>query len=423
MSEPVYKNNTLYVENVSVQHIAEKIGTPLYVYSKARLGQQLAAYVNTLKKHSDHQRMHRVCYAVKANSNLSILQHIASAGAGFDIVSVGELERVLCAGGRPENVVFSGVGKLPYELKRALDVGISCFNIESEAELLMLQQVASEMGEVANISLRVNPDVDAQTHPYISTGLKDNKFGIDILSAEQLYLQAAACSHLNIKGIDCHIGSQLTTLRPFLDAMDRVLDLVDRLEVQGVTLSHLDMGGGLGIPYDGEEIPSVEAYIDALCAKLGQRPLSLILEPGRSLIAEAGLLITQVILLKNNGEKKFAVVDAGMNDLVRPSLYQATHRIDPVSCVSNEPPAVYDIVGPVCETADCFDKQQVLSLKPNDYLAIMDAGAYGMCMASNYNSRPRAAEVMVDNTHWEVIRRRETLDDMLAMEVLHSSGG
>ena len=423
MNETGYKNNILHVEKVSVLSVVEKTGTPVYIYSKARLNEQIDAYLNALSKHSDEQQKHQICYAVKANGSLCILKHMASRGVGFDIVSAGELERVLRAGGRPETIVFSGVGKLYSELKRALEVGIACFNIESEAELVMLQQVANEMGKVANVSFRVNPDVDANTHPYISTGLKDNKFGVDIFEVEALYQQAAACSHLNVKGVDCHIGSQLTTLQPFMDAMDRVLALVDRLAAQGIKLSHIDMGGGLGVPYEGESIPPVSQYIDGLCDKLKHRKLSLILEPGRSLVAEAGALMTQVVLLKSNGDKQFAVVDAGMNDMMRPSLYQAKHRIKQVRVSGADQPVAYDIVGPVCETADCFDRQQLLFLSQGDYLSIMDVGAYGMSMASNYNSRLRAAEVMVDNDQWDLIRRRETLDDMLATEVMHSSGG
>jgi len=419
MAKVAYKENELYIENVSALKIAKQVGTPVYIYSKAMFSERLTAYLEALKKWG---AQHKACYAVKANSNLRLLQHAAALGAGFDIVSVGELERVLIAGGDPSTVVFSGVGKLPDELKRALDVEIACFNVESEAELHQLQTIAAESGKVANISFRVNPDINAETHPYISTGLKENKFGINIKEAEALYLQAAGLSHINVTGVDCHIGSQIVTLQPFLDAMDRVLGLVDRLAKQGIGLSHLNMGGGLGVPYEGQTIPSIETYIDALCSKLANRSLGLLVEPGRSLIAEAGFLLTKVVLQKRNGEKQFTIVDAGMNDLIRPALYSAHHAIKPV-VLKKESTVLSDIVGPVCETADCFAKGLELCVTAGDYLCMMNAGAYGMSMASNYNSRPRAAEVFVDGSEWSVIRKRETIDEMLSMEKKYSLGG
>ena len=423
MSDINYKNNRLHVENVALDEIAKKTGTPVFIYSKAMLEKRLNAYMDALNNSSNTQRQHKVFYAVKANANLSLLREIAKMGAAFDIVSQGELERIIMAGADPEKVVFSGVGKLPAELKRALDVGVSCFNIESEAELLMLEKIADDCKKVANISLRVNPDVDAETHPYISTGLKENKFGIDITRAESLYQKAFRSSHLCVTGIACHIGSQLTSVQPFLDAMDRLLELVDKLEQQNITLSHIDMGGGLGIAYEGEVIPSIETYVNALCTKLGNRKLSLHLEPGRSLVAEAGVLLTQVILTKKNSGKYFAIVDAGMNDLVRPALYQAKHAIRPVNLQTDKKLELYDIVGPVCETADCFAKRMKMALSQGDYLAIMDSGAYGSVMSSNYNARPRAPEVIINENDWHIIRRRETFADMISIEMTHSSGG
>ena len=432
MSELRYKNNELYLENVAIKTIAGHAGSPVYIYSKAKLTQQMSAYLQALDVYGEADHSHKICYAVKANANLSILNYLASLGAGFDVVSAGELECVLRAGGNPEKIVFSGVGKKAGELQYALDTGIYCFNIESEAEMIMLQEVASRCNKPADISVRVNPDVDAGTHPYISTGLLENKFGVDIDTADALYRLAATCSHLAVKGIDCHIGSQITEIQPFLNAMDKLLVLVNRLHAEGIMLSHIDMGGGLGISdsrsiegYVAENTAAtllIDDYVKALVNKLKGTGLSLILEPGRSLVAESGTLLMQVILLKENNGKGFAVVDAAMNDYIRPALYQVEPHIMPVYQRHNIEPMAYDIVGPVCETSDCFIKKQLLSVTQGDYLAMMNTGAYGMSMASNYNSRPRVAEVLVDQERWKIIRRRETLDDLLASDMLHVPG-
>ena len=432
MSELRYKNNELYLENVAVKTIAEHVGSPVYIYSKEKLAQQMGAYQQALETYGEVGHSHKICYAVKANTNLSILNYLASLGAGFDVVSSGELECVLRAGGDPEKTVFSGVGKKISELQYALEAGICCFNIESEAEMGMLQEVASRCNKPANISIRVNPDVDANTHPYISTGLMENKFGVDIDTAEALYRLAAACSHLVIKGIDCHIGSQITEIQPFVNAMDKLLVLVNRLRAEGIVLSHMDMGGGLGIrdslsvgggvAEGAAETLLIRDYVKVLAEKLKGTELSLILEPGRSLVAESGMLLMQVILLKENNGKRFAVVDAAMNDYIRPALYQIEPHIVPVYQCHNTKPVAYDIVGPVCETSDCFIKNQLLSVAQSDYLAMINTGAYGMSMASNYNSRPRVAEVLVDKEQWKIIRRRETLDDLLASDMFHVPG-
>lgn len=405
-----YRDGELYAEELSVADIVEQVETPCYIYSRATLERHYQAYVEACGSQN-----HLICYAVKANSNLGVLNLLARLGSGFDIVSVGELERVLAAGGDPAKVVFSGVGKQAHEIRRALQVGVYCFNVESEAELELINQVASDMGQTAPVSLRVNPDVDANTHPYISTGLKENKFGIDITQAVEVYRHAATLSNLQIKGVDCHIGSQLTELQPFLDALDRVLLLVDELSGLGIQLQHLDLGGGLGVAYQGETPPHPSQYAAAIAHKLNGRELTLIFEPGRSIAANTGILVTSVLLLKNNQEKNFAVVDAAMNDLLRPALYSAWQDIIPVK-PHDGTAQTYDIVGPVCETGDFLGKDRELSLTPGDLLAVRSAGAYGFTMSSNYNSRNRVAEVMVDGEQMHIVRKRETFTNQIALE-------
>lgn len=406
-----YRDGRLYCEAVALEQIAARFGTPCYVYSRATIERHWQAFSRPLTAHE-----HLLCYAVKANSNLGILSLLARWGAGFDIVSVGELERVLAAGGNPRKVVFSGVGKRADELRRALEVGIHCFNVESLAELERLNQIAGELDCRAPVSLRINPDVDAGTHPYIATGLKESKFGIPMSAAEDSYLQAAALPHIRLLGVDCHIGSQLTTLAPFTDALERVLLLIDRLKERGITLSHLDMGGGLGIPYHHEHPPSPDAYASALLRALHNRPLLLIIEPGRAIVGNAGILLTKVEYLKHTPHKNFAIVDAAMNDLVRPALYHAWQNIVPVVPRSDAITNLYDIVGPVCETGDFLGRERHLALAAGDLLAVRSAGAYGFTMSSNYNSRPRAAEVLVDNTDAYCVRAREPLATLFAGE-------
>lgn len=406
------RNGELYIEDTSLRAVAERFGTPCYVYSRAAFTQHYLAYAQALGNHPG-----MICYAIKTNSNLAILNMLAKLGAGFDIVSGGELERVLRAGGSPSRIVFSGVGKKPEEIERALDVGIHCFNVESEAELEMLAEIAARLGKVANISLRVNPDVDAQTHPYISTGLKENKFGITFERAIAVYERAAQLPSLSIQGVDCHIGSQLTQLTPFLDALDRVLVLVDQLAERGIQIRHLDLGGGLGVTYRDETPPAVADYMAAIKARIGDRKLSLMFEPGRSIAANAGVLLTRVILLKPTEHKNFAVIDAAMNDNIRPSLYQAWQDIRAVVPRSGSAKA-WDLVGPVCETGDFLGKDRELALEQNDLLAMMSAGAYGFAMSSNYNTRGRAAEVVVDGDQMHEVRKRETFDDMIRGEAL-----
>ncbi len=405
-------NGELYVEDMPLAEVAREFGTPTYVYSRAAFTRHYLAYAEAL---GDHPGM--VCYAVKANSNLAVLNLLARLGAGFDIVSGGELERVLRAGGDPARVVFSGLGKTRGEMIRALEVGIFCFNVESEAELEQLSQVASELGQVANISLRVNPDVDAQTHPYISTGLKENKFGIDIERAPAVYRRASELPGLSVQGLDCHIGSQLTQLSPFMDALDRLLLLVDQLAAEDIQIQHLDLGGGLGVTYQSEAPPPVSDYMSAIKQKLGDRPLSLMFEPGRSIAANAGVLLTRVLYLKPTEHKNFAVIDAAMNDNIRPSLYQAWQDIRPVREHEGET-KTWDLVGPVCETGDFLGKDRALALNSGDLLAMMSAGAYGFGMSSNYNSRGRPAEVLVDGDRAHQVRARETIDDQLRGEQL-----
>jgi diaminopimelate decarboxylase len=408
------RNGELYIEDTPLSAVAVRFGTPTYVYSRAAFTQHYLEYAGALGSHPG-----MICYAIKANSSLAILNLLAKLGAGFDIVSGGELERVLRAGGKPERIVFSGVGKTAIEMARALDVGIYCFNVESEAELELLAQVAAQKGKVASVSLRVNPDVDANTHPYISTGLKENKFGITIERAKTVYQRASELPSLAIKGVDCHIGSQLTQLVPFLDALDRLLALIDQLAASGIRISHLDLGGGLGVTYRDETPPSVAAYMAAIKKKIGDRPLSLLFEPGRSISANAGVLLTQVMFLKPTEDKNFAIIDAAMNDNIRPALYQAWQDIRPLKPRVSEHKK-WDIVGPVCETSDFLGKDRLLAIEPGDYLAVMSAGAYGFSMSSNYNTRGRAAEVIVDGDQIHLVRTRETFEDMIRGETFIS---
>ncbi|MEW6693196.1 MAG: diaminopimelate decarboxylase [Pseudomonadota bacterium] len=400
------RDGALHAEGVPLSAVASAHGTPTYVYSRAEIEARFRAYDAAFGRHP-----HLVCFAVKSNSNLAVLNLLARLGAGFDIVSGGELERVLAAGGEAGKVVFSGVGKSRAEMARALEVGIRCFNVESLPELERLNEVALAHGKRAPVSLRVNPDVDAKTHPYISTGLKENKFGIAIEDAEAAYLRAAALPGLEVVGVDCHIGSQLTELRPFLDALERVLALVERLAAQGVRLHHLDLGGGLGIRYRDETPPAPAELVGALMDRLGQTGYEIIVEPGRSIVGNAGVLLTRVELLKHSPHKDFAVVDAAMNDLMRPALYGSWMDIQPVAAREGEP-REYDVVGPVCETGDFLGKGRRLVLAEGDLLAIMGAGAYGFTMSSNYNTRPRAAEVMVDGSAMHLVREREHLPDL-----------
>lgn len=406
------RDGELYAEEVPVSRIVAAHDSPCYIYSRATLERHFRAYDQALR-----DMPHRICYAVKANGNLAVLNVLARLGAGFDIVSGGELERVIRAGGDPGNTVFSGVGKQRWEMERALRAGVHCFNVESEAELELLNAVAAEQDRRAPVSLRVNPDVDAGTHPYISTGLRDNKFGIDINRARDVYRHAASLSHLNVIGVDCHIGSQLTETAPFLDALDRVLVLVDALAEDGITLQHLDMGGGLGVPYRDETPPSPQAYGEALRERLGARDLELILEPGRSIAANAGIMVTRVQSLKPGEARSFAIVDAAMNDLIRPSLYDAWQGIEPVVDNPSADSGVYDVVGPVCETGDFLGKDRALAIEPGDLLAVRSAGAYGFVMSSNYNARNRPPEILVDGEHVYLARRRETLEEQMAPEL------
>jgi len=407
-----YRDGVLHAEDVPLPRIAEAHGSPCYVYSRATLERHWLAFDSALGDHP-----HLVCYAVKANSSIAVLNVLARLGSGFDIVSVGELERVLRAGGDPARVVFSGVGKRADEMRRALEVGIRCFNVESQAELLRLNQVAGELGVQAPVSIRVNPDVDAQTHPYISTGLKENKFGVDIKTAPALYRQAAEMAHLKVVGVDCHIGSQLTQLSPFVDALKRVLELARNLEAEGIGLDHLDLGGGLGVRYRDETPPLPDAYARALFEGLADTRYEILLEPGRAIAGNAGVLLTRVEYLKHTEHKDFAVVDAAMNDLIRPALYGAWQEIVPVSPRQGTARS-YDVVGPVCETGDFLGKERELVLAEGDLLAVRSAGAYGYTMSSNYNTRPRAAEVMVDGDQAHLVTRRETLEELFARETV-----
>ncbi|KHF26599.1 diaminopimelate decarboxylase [Solemya velum gill symbiont] len=406
-----YKGGQLFAEGVAVAEIAQQYGTPCYVYSRATLERHWHAFNDAFNNHP-----HLICFAVKANSNLGVLNVLARMGSGFDIVSVGELERVLAAGGDPKRVVFSGVGKRSDEMRRALEVGIHCFNVESETELQLLNQVALECGTKAPVSLRVNPDVDAGTHPYISTGLRENKFGVPVSEAKRLYHEAKELAGLDLAGIDCHIGSQLTELTPFLDALDRILALIDELAADGIKLRHIDLGGGLGVPYTDEQPPLPHNYAEAVRDHITARDLEVILEPGRAIAANAGILLTRVEYLKPTEEKDFAIVDAAMNDLLRPSLYNAIQQIIRADQNAQGRDGLYDIVGPVCETGDFLGKSRSLSLAAGDLLAVRSSGAYGFTMSSNYNSRPRAAEVMVDGDQVYVVRERETIESLFAGE-------
>lgn len=408
-----YRGNQLFAEDVPASAIANTYGTPTYVYSRDTIERNYLAYTQALVGDK-----HLVCYAIKSNSNLAVLNVLARLGAGFDIVSVGELERVLAAGADADKVVFSGVGKQAHEMRRALEVGVHCFNIESEAEMELLQEVAADMGKTAPISIRINPDVDAGTHPYISTGLKENKFGIGIQQAPAAYQRAQQLPNLNIIGVDCHIGSQLTEIDPYLDAIDRLLTLIDELAGLGIAIEHLDLGGGLGVNYADEEPLAIAEFIQRIQAHIGERDLDLIFEPGRSISANAGIMLTQVEYLKNNEDKHFAIVDAAMNDLIRPSLYGAWQDIIPADLTTDAKTENFDIVGPICESGDFLGKNRDLAIAAGDLLAVCSAGAYGFGMASNYNTRPRAAEVMVDGNQMHLIGEREKLADLWAREKL-----
>ncbi len=408
-----YRNNELYAEDVPVQDICHQYGSPFYVYSRATLERHWLAFDRAFGDHA-----HLICYAVKANSNIALLNILARLGSGFDIVSLGELERVLAAGGDAKKIVFSGVGKREDEILAALKIGIRCFNVEVIDELDRINRLAGQVGVIAPVSFRVNPDVDANTHPYISTGLKENKFGIDITLALAEYRRAAQMSNIKVVGIDCHIGSQLTETRPFLDALDKVLDLVAALKAEGIVLHHLDLGGGLGIRYNEEQPPEPADYIAAVLERLGKTDFEILLEPGRAIVGNAGILVTQVEYLKPTEHKNFAIVDAAMNDLVRPSLYSAWQAIIPVNLVSDAVEQLWDIVGPVCETGDFLGKDRALKLAQGDLLAIRSSGAYGFSMSSNYNSRPRVAELMVDGDQVYLIREREKIAELWSGEHL-----
>lgn len=410
-----YRNDTLFVEAIPLPQIAEEFGTPCYVYSHAALTQAYEAFHTAFSN-----RDHLICYAVKANSNIAILNLFARLGSGFDIVSEGELQRVIKAGGDPQKIVFSGVGKTIQEMRAALSANILCFNVESEAELVALNETAQSMGKIAPVSLRVNPDVDAKTHPYISTGLKENKFGVPADEAIRIYQSAHLYPHIRFTGLDCHIGSQLTELDPFIQASRKMLQLLNRLQAIGLEITHLDLGGGLGIRYTDEAPPSIQQYVTGLCSQTNMIKQRLLIEPGRSLVGNAGILLTKVEYLKHTPARNFAIVDAAMNDLMRPSLYDAYHEILPV-VRNSDIPKTYQVVGPVCETGDFLGHDRQLKLGAGDLLAVMSSGAYGMSMSSNYNSRPRAAEVMVDKNSIHLIRHRETIDQLIAPEALISS--
>lgn len=409
-----YRNGELYAEDAAVQDIVYHYGSPCYIYSRATLERHWQAFDQAFGA-----TPHLICYAVKANSNLAVLNLLARLGSGFDIVSIGELNRVIAAGGDPKKVVFSGVGKREDEILAALKLGIRCFNIEVREELDRIDTLAAQLGVVAPVSFRVNPDVDAKTHPYISTGLKENKFGIDIGGALGEYRRAMAMPNIKVVGIDCHIGSQLTDNAPFLDALDRLLVLVDNLKSEGIELHHLDLGGGLGIRYRQEQPPEPDEYIQAILDRLGDRRYEILLEPGRAIVGNAGILVTQVEYLKPTAHKNFAIVDAAMNDLLRPALYSAWQEIIPVQAAGNDVATLtWDIVGPVCETGDFLGKDRQLALSPGDLLAVRSAGAYGFSMSSNYNSRPRPAEIMVDGSQIHTIREREPMPQLWSGEHL-----
>jgi len=411
MHEFHYANGQLCAEKVQLADIAEQFGTPCYVYSRKAIEQQWQAYDLAFSG-----RKHLVCYAVKANSNLAILNLLARLGSGFDVVSAGELQRVIRAGGDPHKVVFSGVGKTHEEMRLALEAGIKCFNVESESELRVLNDVAARTGSRAPVSIRVNPDVDAQTHPYISTGLRENKFGIDISLAESVYKRAMDMPYLDVTGIDCHIGSQITSLGPYRDACEKILRLVTRLGSEGIRLQHIDTGGGLGIRYQDENPPTPAELIQSLCRIFPDDSMELLIEPGRSIVGNAGVLLTTVLYLKQSQAKNFAIVDAAMNDLIRPVLYNAWQEILPLQAESTVQAQEYDIVGPVCETGDFLGLGRMLALAEGDLLAVCDVGAYGFCMSSNYNARPRPPEVIVDDHETHEIRRRERIEDLYREE-------
>jgi diaminopimelate decarboxylase len=406
-----HQQGQLYAESIPVATLATEFGTPLYIYSRAAIEKQWLAFNAALAN-----QPHHICYAVKANSNLAVLNILARLGSGFDIVSLGELERVLAAGGLPDKIVFSGVGKLAVEIERALAVGIACFNVESKPELERLSQIAINTGKTAKFAIRVNPDIDARTHPYISTGLKENKFGIASEDVLALYAYAKTLPNLTAVGIACHIGSQLMELEPFMEAFDKIYHLYIELKNRGIILEQLDLGGGLGVCYRFEQPPALEDYGAAILSRLPDKQLRLILEPGRAIVANAGILVTRVEYLKPTAHRHFAIVDAAMNDLLRPALYQAQQEIEPVQVRSNLAAQRYDVVGPVCETGDFLAKDRQLAILPGDLLAIRSAGAYGFVMSSNYNSRPKAAEVMVDGDQAYLIRSRETIAELFAEE-------
>ncbi|WP_427833852.1 diaminopimelate decarboxylase [Actinobacillus pleuropneumoniae] len=409
-----YKNQQLFAEDVSVSDIINQHGTPAYIYSRATLERHWHAFDKAFGAHP-----HLICFAVKSNSNIALLNVMVRLGSGFDIVSQGELERVLAAGGKPSKVVFSGVAKSHSEIQRALEVGIRCFNIESIAELHRINEVAGQLGKIAPISLRVNPDVDAHTHPYISTGLKENKFGVSVTQAREVYRLAKTLPNVKITGMDCHIGSQLTELQPFLDATDRLIVLMEQLKEDGIELHHLDLGGGLGVPYNGEEPPHPTEYAKALLEKLkGYADLEIILEPGRAITANAGILVTKVEYLKANEDRNFAIVDTGMNDMIRPALYEAYMQITEVDQSLSREKAVYDVVGPICETSDFLGKDRELAIEQGDLIAMRSAGAYGAAMSSTYNSRPQAVEIMVDGDQAYLIKARASFADLWRLEKL-----
>lgn len=409
-----YKNQALFAEDVAISDIINEHGTPAYIYSRATLERHWHAFNNAFGSHP-----HLICFAVKSNSNIALLNVMAKLGSGFDIVSQGELERVLAAGGEASKVVFSGVAKSHTEIERALEVGIRCFNVESIPELLRINEVAEKMGKTAPISLRVNPDVDAKTHPYISTGLKENKFGVSMQQAREVYRLAKTLPNVKITGMDCHIGSQLTELQPFLDATDRLIVLMEQLKEDGIELHHLDLGGGLGVPYNGEEPPHPTEYTEALLTKLKAYPnLEIILEPGRAITANAGILVAKVEYIKSNEDRNFAIVDTGMNDMIRPALYEAYMQITEVNQSLDRQKATYDVVGPICETSDFLGKDRELAIAENDLIAIRSAGAYGAAMSSTYNSRPQAVEVLVDGTKAHLIKARANFADLWRLEKL-----
>ena len=407
-----YKGDSLFAEDLTVSDIAARYGTPCFIYSRATLERHYRVYAEALAGHP-----HKICFAVKANSNLGVLNVLARMGAGFDIVSEGELDRVLTAGGDASNIIFSGLGKTTNEIRKALDVGIHCFNVESEAELSRINEIAQAEEKIAPISVRVNPNVDAGTHPYISTGLKENKFGIPASNAFDLYRNAAKMDGISIMGIDFHIGSQLTTVEPFLDAIDRILEMVDKLDEEGIKISHFDMGGGLGVPYGKEEPPHPSELIALVREKFTGREMEIVVEPGRSIAANAGIFVTRIEYLKKSEQKNFAIVDGAMNDLIRPALYGAWQEIVPVE-KSSKAAAVYDVVGPVCESSDFLGKDRELNIAAGDLLAVRSAGAYGFVMSSNYNTRPRVAEIMIDCSDSYLVRERETVAELFANEYM-----